>query len=122
MSFRTLQGPLLLAALCTILVVAVYQVLAMPLSAGPFLLIAFFTVLSLAGRFVFNRARDAKQAVRTSMSVMALKMFASLIVLLIVIFATPRDRVLLMALTFGALYLVYLVFDTAHQFRSVART
>ena len=122
MSFRTLQGPLLLAALCTILVVAVYQVLPMPLSAGPFLLIAFFTVLSLAGRFVFNRARDAKQAVRTSMSVMALKMFASLIVLVIVIFATPRDRVLLMALTFGALYLVYLVFDTAHQFRSVART
>lgn len=122
MSFRTLQGPLLLAALCTILVIAVYQVLAMPLSAGPFLLIAFFTLLSLAGRLVFDRARDAKQAVRTSMSVMALKMFASLIVLVIVIFATPRDRVLLMALTFGALYLVYLVFDTAHQFRSVART
>ena len=122
MSFRTLQGPLLLAALCTILVIAVYQVLAMPLSAGPFLLIAFFTLLSLAGRLVFDRARDAKQAVRTSMSVMALKMFASLIVLVIVIFVTPRDRVLLMALTFGALYLVYLVFDTAHQFRSVART
>jgi len=113
---------LLLAALCTILVIAVYQVLAMPLSTGPFLLIAFFTLLSLAGRLVFDRARDAKQAVRTSMSVMALKMFASLIVLVIVIFATPRDRVLLMALTFGALYLVYLVFDTAHQFRSVART
>ena len=122
MSFRTLQGPLLLAALCTILVIAVYQVLAMPLSTGPFLLIAFFTLLSLAGRLVFDRARDAKQAVRTSMSVMALKMFASLIVLVIVIFVTPRDRVLLMALTFGALYLVYLVFDTAHQFRSVART
>lgn len=122
MSFRTLQGPLLLAALCTILVIAVYQVLAMPLSTGPFLLITFFTLLSLAGRLVFDRARDAKQAVRTSMSVMALKMFASLIVLVIVIFATPRDRVLLMALTFGALYLVYLVFDTAHQFRSVART
>lgn len=94
----------------------------MPLSAGPYLLVAFFTLLSLAGRLVFDRARDAKQAVRTSMSVMALKMFASLIVLVVVIFATARDRVLLMALSFGALYLVYLVFDTLHQYRSVERS
>jgi len=122
MTFSTLRGPLFLAVFCCIALTAVYQVLAMPLSAGPYLLVAFFTLLSLAGRLVFDRARDAKQAVRTSMSVMALKMFASLIVLVVVIFATARDRVLLMALTFGALYLVYLVFDTLHQYRSVERS
>jgi uncharacterized membrane protein YqjE len=56
------------------------------------------------------------------MSVMALKMFASLLVLVVVVFATPRDRVLAQALTFGALYLVYLVFDTMHQFRAINRS
>jgi len=55
------------------------------------------------------------------MSAMALKMLASLIVLVVVVFATPRERVLEMALTFGGLYVIFLVFDTAYQFKSIQR-
>ncbi|HOY28630.1 MAG TPA: hypothetical protein PLR96_06625 [Flavobacteriales bacterium] len=121
MSLRTIQGPVVLALLCAAAVVGIFHLRAMPTGPTPFLLIAFFTLLSIGGRVLHATARDPKQAVRSSMSAMALKMLASLIVLVVVVFATPRERVLEMALTFGGLYVIFLVFDTAHQFKSIQR-
>ena len=122
MMSRAFQGPLVLAALCAVALYATFTLGGYPLGLAPFPLLTFFTLLSIGGRLLQQRAQDPKQAVRSSMSVMALKMFASLLVLVVVVFATPRDRVLAQALTFGALYLVYLVFDTMHQFRAINRS
>lgn len=122
MSFSAFRGPLVLAALCALGVYATFHFLGRPSGIVPYLLIGFFTLLSIGGRVLHDMARDPKQAVRSSMSAMALKMFASLIVLVIVIFTTPREQVLVMALTFGALYVVYLVFDTAQQFKTLRRS
>lgn len=115
------RGPLVLAACCAMAVVVVFKLLDQPLGTTPFLLVTFFALLSIGGRLLQQQARDPKQAVRSSMTVMALKMLASMLVLVVVIFATPRDRVLAMALTFGGLYLIFLVYDTVHQFRSINR-
>lgn len=119
MTFRAFQGPLVLAALCAVAVEGIFRLVNQPTGILPFLLVGFFTLLSMGGRLVQQRARDPKQAVRSSMTVMALKMLACLLVLVVVIFASPRERVLIMALTFGSLYVVFLVFDTFHQFRAI---
>lgn len=120
MSFSTIRGPLVLAGLCAVLVYAAFHFLGERAGVAPYLLIVFFALLSLGGRVVHGMARDPKQAVRSSMTAMALKMMASLLVLVLVIFATPRERVLAMALTFGGLYLIFLVYDTATQFRAMS--
>lgn len=121
MSFSAFRGPLVLAALCALAVGAIFHFLGRQPGIVPYLLIAFFALLSMGGRVLHQMARDPKQAVRTSMSAMALKMLASLIVLVLVIFTSPREKVLEMALTFGALYIVFLVFDTAQQFKIMRR-
>lgn len=121
MSLRTIQGPVVLALLCAAAVVGIFHWRGMRTGLTPFFLIAFFALLSIGGRVLHASAGDPKQAVRSSMAAMALKMLASLIVLVVVVFATPRERVLEMALTFGGLYVIFLVFDTAHQFKSIQR-
>ncbi|MGV3636093.1 MAG: hypothetical protein ACO1NQ_00475 [Flavobacteriales bacterium] len=121
MSLRTIQGPVVLALLCAAVLVGVFRWRGLYVGATPYLLIAFFTLLSIGGRMLHGSAKDPKQAVRSSMTAMALKMLASLIVLVVVVFATPRERVLEMALTFGGLYVVFLVFDTVHQFKTIQR-
>lgn len=121
MSLRTIQGPVVLALLCAAVLVGVFRWRGLQVGATPYLLIAFFTLLSIGGRMLHSSAKDPKQAVRSSMAAMALKMLASLIVLVVVVFATPRERVLEMALTFGGLYVVFLVFDTVHQFKTIQR-
>lgn len=120
MSVSTIRGPLVLAGLCAVLVYVVFLFLGERAGAAPYLLILFFALSSLGGRALHGMARDPKQAVRSSMTAMALKMMASLLVLVVVIFATARERVLLMALTFGGLYLIFLVYDTATQFRAMS--
>lgn len=122
MSLRSIQGPVVLALLCAAAVVGIFHWRGMRTGLTPFLLIAFFTLLSIGGRVLHASARDPKQAVRSSMAAMALKMLAALIVLVVVVFATPRERVLEMALTYGGLYVIFLVFDTAHQFKTIQRT
>ena len=116
-----IRGPLVLAALCALVIAVAFKLLGHAPGTTPYLLVAFFALLSIAGRLLQHQTQDPKQAVQSSMTVMALKMLASLLVLVVVVFATPRDRVLAMTLSFGGLYLIFLVYDTMHQFRSINR-
>lgn len=101
--------------------VGTFQATGRSVGLVPFLLLAFFLLLSLGGNALAT-PKDAKQAVRGSMAAMAIKMFASLIALLLVIFLGPREHVLPNALTFAGLYLAFLVFDTFHLLRGVTRS
>lgn len=118
MWFSVLRGPLVLAACCAGAITLLFHLFGPKPGVGPYVMVAFFTLLSVGGRYWHARADSPQQAVRSAMLAMALKMLISLVVLLVVVFASSRERVLVMALTFGCLYLVYLVFDTLHQVRT----
>lgn len=114
----TFGTTVLFALACAAAVAIVFHFVGVASGAVPYLLVLFFLLLSLGGAWL-TRSKDPKQAVRNSMATMALKMFASLIVVVLVIFLSPREQVLPWALTFAGLYLAFLVFDTVHQFKGL---
>ncbi len=112
---------MLFASACGAVMVGLFMATGRAVGLIPLLLLAFFLLLSIGGN-VLATPKDAKQAVRSSMAAMAIKMFASLIVLLLVIFLGPREHVLPNALAFAGLYLAFLVFDTVHLLRGMHRS
>lgn len=113
--------PLLFGGVLAVLIAAVYPLAGQPLTALPFLLVGYFVVLTIAGALLSPAEPTGAQAVRTAMTGMALKMLLSMLVLVLLIFLSPKEHVLAWAITFAVLYLAFLVFTTVRQSLALRR-
>lgn len=112
---------LALGGAMAVVITLAHHWLQQPLGPVPFLLLGFFVALHLAGTFLGRPDATGQQAVRGAMTGMAVKMFACMIVLALLVLLAPREQVLAWTMTFAGLYLVFLVFGTVEQYSELRR-
>lgn len=107
---------------CWAVHVLVLKQLGIPLAGAQWVPLVFFTFLS-AGLLSWQEApgaADPKGAIRRFMAGMVLKMFGSLILLLVVALLLPKFERLAFAIAFMGYYLAHLAFAAARMTRAVS--
>ena len=117
-----LEGLLAFSGICVALHVLVLRQAGVPVGGAQWVPPVFFTLLSL---FLLAwqgapYAGDPRIAVRRFMTGMVVKMFLSLIVLLVVALLLPKAARLAFAITFMAYYLAHLAFAAVRLTRSAS--
>ncbi len=99
-------------AVCTWLVL---NMLGQPFTAAYAGILGYFTLITCALHLWQEQGmdNDPKGFVRRFMAGLVMKMFLSLMVIVLLVFLLPRNTALPLAVTFAVLYLAYLGFSTA---------
>ena len=102
---------------CTLATWLVYRYAGLRMGQAAWGVISYYMVLTALLHAWQEGGRDISPQVlvRRYMAGLAIKMFLSLIVLVLLLFLLPKEAVLHVALTFILLYLAYLGFSTARM-------
>ena len=114
----------LLGALCVAILMLLREVTELPIRTWHVVIPCWFTLLAVALHAWQERGmdHDAKAFVRRVMAGMAIKMFTSLTLLMVVLLALPRSEVLPAALVFMLTYLLFLAYSVARLSRLLRAT
>lgn len=122
---RSFVLPILVLGLCcAAILLTIKETTDLPLRSWLIAIPIGFTALVLALHAWQERGmdHDPKGFVRRVMAGMAIKMFTSLVLLLVVLLALPRPEVLPTTVVFLATYLLFLVFSVARLSRLLRAT
>lgn len=115
---------LLLGSACVAIIIALKAGEVLPLRTGHIAIPLWFTLLALALHAWQESGmdHDPKGFVRRVMAGMAIKMFSSLLLLLVALLALPRAEVLPTTIVFLLTYLLFLAYSVARLSRLLRAT